>query len=88
MSGSPDRGRFDRSEHEGRLAYLERVVSPEPVVTAELMGLLRAVADRWAGTFADVLRLAVPPRHAAAESALGPARSGGQVPVPEGALDR
>ncbi|HWG00293.1 MAG TPA: primosomal protein N' [Trebonia sp.] len=57
------------SEHRGRLAYLERVVSPEPVLTAEIAGLARAVADRYAGTLADVLRLAVPPRHAATESA-------------------
>ena len=31
--------------------------------------LARAVADRWAGSVADVLRLAVPPRHARAETA-------------------
>ena len=29
--------------------------------------LCRAVADRWAGTLSDVLRLAVPPRHARVE---------------------
>ena len=47
---------------------------PEPVLTPEVAALARAVADRYAGTLADVLRLAVPPRHAAAESA--PARAG------------
>ncbi len=57
------------SEHPGRLAFLERVVSPEPVLTAEIAGLARAVADRYAGTLGDVLRLAIPPRHAAAEAA-------------------
>jgi primosomal protein N' (replication factor Y) len=57
------------SEHQGRLAYLERVVSPEPVLTPEIAGLARAVADRYAGTLADVLRLAVPQRHAATEAA-------------------
>jgi primosomal protein N' (replication factor Y) len=57
------------SEHTGQLAYLERVVSPEAVLTPEIAGLARAVADRYAGTFADVLRLAVPPRHATTESA-------------------
>jgi primosomal protein N' (replication factor Y) (superfamily II helicase) len=56
------------SEHEGKLGYLERVVSPEPVLTPEIAGLARAVADRYGGTLADVLRLAIPPRHAAAES--------------------
>jgi primosomal protein N' (replication factor Y) (superfamily II helicase) len=55
------------SDHQGGLAYLERVVSPEPVLSAEVAGLARAVADRYGGTMADVLRLAIPPRHAAAE---------------------
>jgi primosomal protein N' (replication factor Y) (superfamily II helicase) len=59
--------RADTSEHQGRLAFLDRVVSPEPVLTAEIAGLARAVADRYAGTLADILRLAIPPRHATAE---------------------
>lgn len=55
------------SDHDGRLGWLERVVSPEPVLTPEIAQLARAVADRYAGSMADVLRLAVPPRHARAE---------------------
>jgi primosomal protein N' (replication factor Y) (superfamily II helicase) len=61
--------RIETSEHQGRLARLERVTSPEPVLTPEIFGLARAVADRYAGTLADVLRLAIPPRHATAERA-------------------
>jgi len=61
--------RAEASQHEGELAFLERVVSPEPVLTPEIFGLSRAVADRYGGTLADVLRLAIPPRHAAVESA-------------------
>ncbi|MGH3249262.1 MAG: primosome assembly protein PriA, partial [Trebonia sp.] len=57
------------SEHQGTLRYLERVVSAEQVLTDEIIGLARAVADRYAGTLADVLRLAVPQRHAATEAA-------------------
>jgi primosomal protein N' (replication factor Y) len=57
------------SEHQGSLRYLERVVSAEQVLTEEIAGLARAVADRYAGTLADVLRLAVPQRHAATEGA-------------------
>ena len=60
------------SDYLGRLAFLERVVSPEPVLSPEIAVLARAVADRYGGTLADVLRLAIPPRHAAAETA--PAR--------------
>lgn len=55
------------AEHPGRLAPLRRVVSPEPVLTPGLLDLCRAVADRWAGVLPDVLRLAVPRRHAGTE---------------------
>jgi primosomal protein N' (replication factor Y) (superfamily II helicase) len=58
------------ADHDGRLAPLRRVVSPEPVLTPALLALAREVAARYAGTVGDVLRLAVPPRHAAAEKAL------------------
>ncbi|MGI8416442.1 MAG: primosome assembly protein PriA, partial [Nakamurella sp.] len=62
--------RLERSEHGGRLGYLERVVSPEPVLTAEILALARAVADRYVGSMSDVLRLAIPPRHARAEASV------------------
>ena len=64
--------RVDRSEHPGKLGWLERVVSAEPVLSDELAALCRAVADRYAGTFADVVRLAVPPRHARVEAEPAP----------------
>ncbi|HEU5031682.1 MAG TPA: primosomal protein N' [Spirillospora sp.] len=60
--------RVEESGHEGKLLYLERVTSPEAVLTPEVASLAREVADRYAGTFADVLRLAVPPRHARVEA--------------------
>ncbi|MFB9236672.1 primosomal protein N' [Plantactinospora siamensis] len=66
--------RVAESPHGGRLAYLDRVVSPEPVLAPEIARLARAVADRYAGSLADVLRLAVPPRHARVERE--PARAG------------
>ncbi len=56
------------SDHDGQLAYVERAVGAEPVLTPETTALFRAVADRWAGNFVDVVRLGVPARHAAAES--------------------
>jgi primosomal protein N' (replication factor Y) len=58
--------RVATSDHQGRLAWLERVVSPERVLTPQIAALAREVADRYAGTVADVLRLAIPPRHAGA----------------------
>ncbi len=64
------------SEHGGKLAFLAKVVSPEPVLHPEVLSLSRAVADRYAGTLGDVLRLAIPPRHARAEAATGRVSSG------------
>ena len=67
--------RLEDAEHDGELAPLRRVVSPEPVLSARLLALVTAVARRYAGTTSDVLRLAVPPRHArteAEEHAVGP----------------
>ncbi|MFG3348967.1 primosomal protein N' [Streptomyces sp. NPDC048018] len=60
------------SDYSGPLAALADVVSPEPVLGPELLGLARAVADRYAGSLADVLQLAVPPRNARAESRPSP----------------
>ena len=61
--------RVAQSDHVGRLGFLERVVSAEPVLHPEVAALARSVAGHYAGTLADVLRLAVPPRHARVEQA-------------------
>jgi len=60
--------RADHTDHVGRLDRLRTLVSPEPVLTAEIAALARVVADRCAGTLPDVLRLALPPRHARVEA--------------------
>jgi primosomal protein N' (replication factor Y) len=59
--------RADSSEHL-KLAELGTLVSPEPVLAPEVAVLARSVADRSAGTLYDVLRLALPPRHARVEA--------------------
>ncbi|MBL0004787.1 MAG: primosome assembly protein PriA [Actinomycetales bacterium] len=59
-----------KAEHPGRLTPIRRVVSPEPVLTPQIHALTRAVADRYGGVLGDVLRLAIPKRHATAERAL------------------
>ncbi|MFD7132574.1 primosomal protein N' [Streptomyces sp. NPDC059894] len=64
--------RLAASDYAGPLAALAQVVSPEPVLSTELLGLARAVADRYAGSLADVLQLAVPPRSAKAEQRPSP----------------
>ena len=58
--------RAEGSDH--RLSPLASVVGTEVVLTGEVATLARAVADRCAGTLPDVLRLAVPPRHARVEA--------------------
>jgi primosomal protein N' (replication factor Y) len=60
--------RVASSPHTGKLAYLDKVVSGEQVLDPEVARLARAVADRYAGNLCDVLRLAVPPRHARVEA--------------------
>ncbi|MFH8684128.1 primosomal protein N' [Streptomyces lydicus] len=64
--------RVAESEYRGVLAPLAQVLSPERVLSPELLGLCRAVADRYAGTLADVVQLAVPPRRARAEAKPSP----------------
>ena len=68
--------RAPESEHPGRLQPLRRVVSAEPVLSAEVADLVGRVAARYAGTRSDVLRLAVPARHAATERQPSPSAPG------------
>jgi primosomal protein N' (replication factor Y) len=76
--------RVAESEHGGKLAYLAGAPSAEPVLSPETARLARAVADHDAGTMADVLRLAVPPRHARVErQAAQPDSGAGAPPRPE-----
>ena len=59
--------RRSETDHVGKLGWLDRVVSAERVLTPDVRRLVDAVAARYAGTRADVLRLAIPPRHANVE---------------------
>ncbi len=70
------------TDHVGALSPLRRVPSAEPVLDPEVLRAARAVADACAGTLADVLRLAVPPRHGATEK-----RAPGAEPIPLPAPD-
>ncbi|KRB74082.1 primosome assembly protein PriA [Nocardioides sp. Root190] len=67
------------SEHDGRLAPLKRLVSPEPVLSPAVATLCERVAERYAGVSSDVRRLAVPTRHATTEKA----PSEPEAPLPE-----
>ncbi|GAC1326928.1 MAG: primosomal protein N' [Mycobacteriales bacterium] len=74
--------RVARSPPAGQLAFLTRAVSAEPVLSAEVAALARAVADRYAGTLADVLRLAVPPRAAKVEASVDLQQEPERPPAP------
>ena len=64
------------SEHAGRgWPGCDGWCRPSRCSRRRSLALAREVADRYAGTLADVLRLAVPPRHARAEAEPAPSRS-------------
>lgn len=56
------------SDHPGALRPVAKVVSTLPVLTPDVLRLARDVAAHYAGSVPDVLRLAIPARHAAAEA--------------------
>lgn len=77
--------RVASSAHPGRLAPLRRVVSSEPVLSPAVAALTNDVAERYAGVRSDVLRLAVPPRHATTEQEKSPPEPLlGEVPFASG----
>ena len=61
--------RGSTTTHIGRLSALRRVVSDLPVLPEGSRRLIEAVASRSCGTRSDVVRLAVPARHATTEKA-------------------
>ncbi|MBC3185488.1 primosomal protein N' [Corynebacterium sp. zg-331] len=61
--------RAEGSTHPGQLRYIERVISPEVVYPEQIRRLVESLCARYAGTRSDLIRAAIPARHAAAESA-------------------
>ncbi|SDZ38809.1 replication restart DNA helicase PriA [Saccharopolyspora shandongensis] len=74
--------RNETTDFQGTLSWVERIPSPEPVLTPELLEVARAVATRYGGMLADVVRLAIPPRHAGAEKS-APREPGPPPPRPD-----
>jgi primosomal protein N' (replication factor Y) len=74
--------RAGTTDHTGTLQPLRRVVSAEPVLAPEVARLSETLARKYAGARSDVLRLAVPPRHAAAEKQASPPAPAADVPSP------
>ncbi|BCK72524.1 hypothetical protein Srufu_064770 [Streptomyces libani subsp. rufus] len=80
--------RVAESDYRGVLAPVAQVLSSERVLTPELLALCRSVADRYAGTLADVVQLAVPPRRARAEAKPSPAPLPPNPPPEPGSWER
>lgn len=59
--------RVSSSEHTGKLSFIDRVISPAPVLTPAIACTVEMLADRYAGIRSDILRTAIPTRHAGAE---------------------
>lgn len=58
-----------RTNHPGALAPIERVISPTVVMPEPMWALVNHLAEHYAGVRSDILRAAIPTRHAAAEKA-------------------
>ena len=61
--------RLSESDFDGKLAFIDRVISPFQVYPPQLASLVDALADRYGGNRSDIIRFAIPPRHAKAEEA-------------------
>ena len=77
--------RVESSDHIGPLATIQRISGPVQVLSEDLLALCEAVARRYGGTLADVLRLAIPPRHARGEKAVLKAEKAGKSADPAAA---
>jgi len=64
--------RSANTDHEGALAPIANVISPEVALLPEILDLARSVAARQSGVLSDVMRNAVPNRHAGAEETVFP----------------
>lgn len=56
-------------EFSGELRFIERVISDFVVYPPQLAALVESLADRYGGVRSDIIRSALPPRHAKAEEA-------------------
>lgn len=59
--------RTDTPAHEGKLSYLKDVISPEVVYPAQMRRLVDSLAEYYGATRSDIIRAAIPSRHARAE---------------------
>lgn len=72
---------LETSDHAGTLRPVHKLISPLSVLTPQVLALAREVSAAYAGSLADVLRLAIPKRHATVER--DAPFEAGAVPSPE-----
>lgn len=65
--------RSAETDHPGNLAYLKSVISPEVVYPPQLGVLVDSLAELYGGVRSDIIRSAVPGRHARVEKGRGEA---------------
>lgn len=61
--------RVSDSDFDGSLRFIDRVISPFAVYTPVMSSLVESLAARYGGVRSDIIRTAVPARHAKAEEA-------------------
>lgn len=61
--------RTAQTSHEGKLMWLDRVISPIVVYPPQTAKLIEQLSDRYGGVRSDLIRSALPARHAGAEEA-------------------
>jgi len=63
--------------------FIGKVISPEIVLLPEIAQLARLVADRYVGSLFEVIRSAIPPRHAHTEAKVHPEQPAMTLASPE-----
>ena len=61
--------RVSDSDFDGSLRFIDRVISPFAVYTPVMSSLVESLAARYGGVRSDIIRTAIPARHAKAEEA-------------------
>ncbi|MDO4760363.1 MAG: primosomal protein N' [Corynebacterium sp.] len=59
--------RSTSAQHTGKLQWLDRIISPEVIYPERTRALVESLAQRYGGITSDIIRAAIPSRHAKAE---------------------
>ena len=59
--------KFSKSDYQSKIAYILKIIGLIPTLRPEILSLAQIVSQYYLGTLSDVLRFAIPPRHAQVE---------------------